>query len=712
MTPHELRQRIRAGLAATMFPGLAPDKIELAPPHGAPRPLTDAEFVREVQELAAEVIRLQNASGYPPSAHPAGTGARPAKQKRRIDPLSPQHPLPPSPAMKPNIAPAPQPASVDRAASATEPRSAARRHPGPLPEGEGEPRARPSAPAPSPIPNPQSPVPSAATADPPLGPPPIPCSKPPDERTFEEAVAAIRNEHDPGWEYSPAALAGLRYKRKAVPEPEPDGIFRGGTRDRMTEDRPITEHVPVMFQKRVAWLWQDRIPLGKLTVLAGPGGSGKSFVALDMAARVSRGAPWPDRPDMAAQGNSVLLLCGEDDLEDTVAPRLVAAGADTTRMELFTSAQSYDRVDNKHTVRPLAFPKDLEQLDWLITQHQSLRLVVIDPLARYCPDKKQLEETLRRLQEIAKQRNVAIVVTVRTNARSRSPRKLFASADPRYDAAPCVWNVIPDPADPLRRFLAPARLNFAPPATWVPFTINSRVVKWEGPLTEVEVNRQLAEALLKARPPTPEETDAMEWIVQAVGNLEVPSVSVFAEGRECGLKPPLLRRAAKRLGVHYVKRGFAGAGMWFWSLRPPPAWPLPLEDDDEEESEANAASTDDPADATAADDKDKDNKDKETAPADEPSDRRAAWRQPAGEVNLLRRVQRRREDQEENVANGNTGTPVPRSTNPSANESCEKLEKLSADPAAESQDESNGEKEAEPRHARQRTRPKKRRAKS
>ena len=76
----------------------------------------------------------------------------------------------------------------------------------------------------------------------------------------------------------------------------------------------------------VSWLWPGRIALGKVTLLAGDPGLGKSFVTLDIAARTSCGAPWPDAPGIKTTAGGVVLLSAEDDAEDTIRPRLDAAG--------------------------------------------------------------------------------------------------------------------------------------------------------------------------------------------------------------------------------------------------------------------------------------------------------------------------------------------------------------------------------------------------
>src|SRR5215467_4341202 len=76
--------------------------------------------------------------------------------------------------------------------------------------------------------------------------------------------------------------------------------------------------------KRIDWLWQPRFAIGKVSVLAGDGGQGKSTILCDITSRVTTSERWPDGVDNGISGN-VFILTSEDDPEDTLKPRLVAA---------------------------------------------------------------------------------------------------------------------------------------------------------------------------------------------------------------------------------------------------------------------------------------------------------------------------------------------------------------------------------------------------
>ena len=88
----------------------------------------------------------------------------------------------------------------------------------------------------------------------------------------------------------------------------------------------------------VTWLWPGRIPLGKIALLIGDPGMAKTMLALDVAARVTTGAPFPDgsRPPLG----DVVILTAEDGLADTIRPRLDRAGADVSRVWVLQAVRS------------------------------------------------------------------------------------------------------------------------------------------------------------------------------------------------------------------------------------------------------------------------------------------------------------------------------------------------------------------------------------
>ena len=126
--------------------------------------------------------------------------------------------------------------------------------------------------------------------------------------------------------------------------------------------------------ERIDWLWPGYLPLGKVVVIDGDPGIGKSTVCLDIAARVSTGSPMPD--GSSGSKGVVMVLSAEDGLADTIRPRLDAAQADAMRVITVTE------IGAGQDARPVSIPGDLPALDAIIAAHE-VKLVIVDVLMAY-----------------------------------------------------------------------------------------------------------------------------------------------------------------------------------------------------------------------------------------------------------------------------------------------------------------------------------------
>ncbi len=133
----------------------------------------------------------------------------------------------------------------------------------------------------------------------------------------------------------------------------------------------------------VEWLWRGRIPYGKITIADGDPGQGKSTVALDVAARLTSGRPMPDGSMPQRGVGTVLIISAEDTIEDTIAPRLVVAGADMAKV-LFFKLQR----DDEGSVMPLVIPDHLRAIGNTINQH-GVAFVILDPFVAYLSERIQ-----------------------------------------------------------------------------------------------------------------------------------------------------------------------------------------------------------------------------------------------------------------------------------------------------------------------------------
>jgi len=318
-------------------------------------------------------------------------------------------------------------------------------------------------------------------------------------------------------------------------------------------------------EEPIAWLWPERIPLGLVTVIEGAVSVGKSPLVADIIARVTRGAPWPGRVQGPQLAGEVLLACGElGGWPKVTLPRLKRAGADLTRIARLEEIECRDPlVTNRErslTCRPLSFPGDLPHVEYAIRARPGTRLVVIDPLAMYCPDAGAWRETLRKLHEIAARQNVAIVVVTGRGGRASVRSRFQVAADSRSDEVRALFNVLEDVDDDAGRFFAPARMSFCAMPEWLAFRIVGGRVVWEAPL---------AAPPEEALPPRPGKgrgaifREVTEWMRTLLLKADVPVQTALDEAAGLGYSEMTVRRVREHLQVRTVQQ----EGRWWWTLR-------------------------------------------------------------------------------------------------------------------------------------------------
>jgi putative DNA primase/helicase len=190
--------------------------------------------------------------------------------------------------------------------------------------------------------------------------------------------------------------------------------------------------------RAISWLWPNRFALGKLGIIAGLPDEGKGQVFANMAATVTQAGSWPCGEGRAPQGN-VLLLTAEDGIEDTVAPRLMAAGADLDRVEVVRM------VRDRNGKRMFNLGNDLDLLRQKIAEVGNVKLIQIDPISAYLGDKidsfrtTAVRSVLAPLVDLADETNVSIVGMLHFNKKLDVNNALLRISDSlafgRYCAA-------------------------------------------------------------------------------------------------------------------------------------------------------------------------------------------------------------------------------------------------------------------------------------
>ena len=318
------------------------------------------------------------------------------------------------------------------------------------------------------------------------------------------------------------------------------------------------------------WLWPRRFPLGKFTMLSGDPGLGKSFVTLDIAARLSTGNSFPDQKGKFEVGSSIFLNA-EDDAEDTIRPRLDAMGADVNRVYVLDAV----RVGGQEKHFNLA--TDLAALEEAIQKTPNVRLVVIDPISAYLGKtdshkNSEVRGILSPLSKLIARLGVA-VIGISHNTKGKETKAVYRSIGSIAftAAARAVWSVMKDHDDPLRRLMLPVKMNLCAESTGLAFRLQKvtdemAVVQWDTEPITINADDALA-AEIGERGELKSDM-ASEWLREllAAGPLPVDEVKRSAEA--AGYAWATVRRAMNTAGVQSRREGGIGAaGRWVWTLK-------------------------------------------------------------------------------------------------------------------------------------------------
>ena len=335
--------------------------------------------------------------------------------------------------------------------------------------------------------------------------------------------------------------------------------------------QPVIVQLSDVAPKPVHWLWPQRIPIGKLTLLVGDPSVGKSLLAADIAARVSAGTPWPDTPDETRDPAGVVLLCTEDDLADTVRPRLDAANADHRRIAAITSVK-------RNTLSPLPMPlraisllPGLPHLETAIHNTPECRLVIIDPILPSLnlgapPSHHDARAVIEPLAEFAARHQVAVVAVHRAarNTKGFILERLTAKLAP--GAARTVWALVHDADAPQRRLFVPVRNTLADNAQPLPcyVTLSKQhhvpAIDWVDEPVGISTQAALERAAANDH-----QVAAREWLRQKLDNGPVKAESILDDARYEGFSHQTVRKAFTQIHAQRARSGFGSNGFWVWA---------------------------------------------------------------------------------------------------------------------------------------------------
>lgn len=330
------------------------------------------------------------------------------------------------------------------------------------------------------------------------------------------------------------------------------------------DTRPPTSRAKIICLNDVKpevidWVWESRLARGKITLLIGDGGEGKSTLSLAIASVLSRGGPWPDGGN-APVGTSILLTV-EDGLADTIRPRLDALGAACDRIVALAMVEEVNGAD-----RMFSLARDIGVLERAIQETGAL-LVVLDPITAYLGTGTDsykdaaIRGVLTPLVELAERLGVAIVAIMHIGKGTDRKAAHRALGSVGFtNLARIVLAVGRDPDCDDRRLVLPVKQNICAPAAPLAFVLDpASGLRWDAaPIGPVSAERMLAH-----RPGDDGDRDAEEWLRDFLDKGPQPACDVLKQGRAAGLTDYAIREAKKRLRVDSRKGGYQGEWLWF-----------------------------------------------------------------------------------------------------------------------------------------------------
>ena len=303
----------------------------------------------------------------------------------------------------------------------------------------------------------------------------------------------------------------------------------------------------------VDWLWYPYIPFGKVTILQGDPGEGKTTLALNIAAALSRGEKLPTELDYRYGFENIITVyqTAEDGLADTIKPRLNAALADCTKIcTIIEDGVSLDFCD--------------ERLEKTLTE-TGARLLIMDPIQAYIGSDvdmhraNEIRPVMSRLETIAEKYGCAVLLIGHMNKSGKKAKYKGLGSIDITAAARSVLYVGRLEND--KRCMIPIKSNLAPEGRAVIFSVGDRLT-WEG-FENLDINKVCSD-FPRADSEKISKTEQAEYTLKELfdSRKRIKKTDIDRICREKGIKSRVLEEAKKNLHIFSEKCG----DCWYWCI--------------------------------------------------------------------------------------------------------------------------------------------------
>lgn len=301
--------------------------------------------------------------------------------------------------------------------------------------------------------------------------------------------------------------------------------------------------------KEVKWLWYPYIPYGKLTIIQGDPGEGKTTLVLQLAALLSNGEKLPC-DDKERSPVNIIYQTAEDGLADTIKPRLVAAGADCNKVLVIDESENGLSMTDERIEQAL--------------QKTAAKLLILDPIQAYLGANvdmhraNEIRPVMKRLGDLAEKYNCAVLLIGHMNKASGSKSTYRGLGSIDFQAtARSVLVVGRVKNDPTLRVMAHDKSSLAPEGKSIAFRLDKENgFCWEG---QCDLT---VEELLSGDVKGQKLKSAKEFLAEILKDGAKKQKEIEAAAQEKGIRTKTLRNAKQELSVDSKKIG----SQWYWFL--------------------------------------------------------------------------------------------------------------------------------------------------
>ena len=320
--------------------------------------------------------------------------------------------------------------------------------------------------------------------------------------------------------------------------------------------------------KPIKWIWPGILAQGKLVLLAGDPGLGKSQVSLFICATISSGGQWPVSGGTCEKGN-ILILSAEDGADDMIVPRLKAVNADLEKIHIIEAVKTDD--GNEKT---FDLSSDVELLKNEAVRIGNVKMIIIDPISAYLGKidshrNTEVRDALNPIIKFADEIGACLLCVTHLNKGSSGNALSRVTGSIAFAAAARACFVVTrDPDDPDRRLMLPLKNNLAKDTYGFAYRIELKdlsgieitCVAWEPDkidLSAEEVlstqggkseNRAFAESFLKE---------------ELKDGFEIPCKGLYERAEEHGISKKVLWNMKEKIGIKARKSGFNEGWVWY-----------------------------------------------------------------------------------------------------------------------------------------------------